>query len=435
MRKLFLVICLCLFVASSVYSKPLSDCYADQAAGVVCLGNADAKYLFDLDGKETETTKVTKAVIASIKKRFAIDLENQLEQIGFFVISKPGSNVPQMSGQPGQMRPDSFEFVGYIGGNFEPKNIVPLIKEMAEANKESIKIGSISVNGKKAQALFAKDFRLIFYSRKILLLCKESAVNLMENQSITFSKAPSSVEGLMERSDSFLYLGKEAAIKIISSEERLKVPGVELVESLSCYLQDGLMYGETGFKDEATAQKMMADVEKFNKDYLEIQTREYEMTKEALKNTSLENFLILIGKLYSSARNKDYINDLNISQKGSSIISSFPFDGYGKTMFTIAGVGIVAAMAIPNFQKARGSARQKACFSNIRVLTGAMEMYNMDHNTMMHTLDIDALVKGGYLKSAPTSPEPDCEYYSEGDLTEDGVICCKRHGKLNNIYK
>ena len=104
-------------------------------------------------------------------------------------------------------------------------------------------------------------------------------------------------------------------------------------------------------------------------------------------------------------------------------------------MLAVAGVGVVAAMAIPNFKKARDSARQKACFSNIRVLTGAMEMYNMDHNTMMHTLDIDALVKGGYLKSAPTSPEPDCEYYSEGDLTEDGVICCKRHGNINNIYK
>lgn len=429
MRKLFWAICLCLFFTSSVYSKPLSDCYADQAAGVVCLGNADAKYLFDLDGKETETTKVTKAVIASIKKRFAIDLENQLEQIGFFVISKPGSNVPQMSGQPGQMRPDSFEFVGYIGGNFEPKNIVPLIKEMAAANKESIKIGSISVNGKKAQALFAKDFRLIFYSRKILLLCKDTAVNLMEKGEITFSKAPTSVEEMMERSNSFLYFGRESAIKICSLQQ-LNIPGLESMESMSCYLKDGFIYTETGFKDPASAENMMANVDKYTKDYLEIQTREFERAKEALKNTSLEYLLIEVGKIYGSAKNKDFVNDLKIYQKGNSIISSYPFGGQSKVMLTVAGVGIVAAMAIPNFQKARGSARQKACFSNIRVLTGATEMYNLDNDTMMSTLDINALVKGGYLKQAPTHPEPDCEYYSEGDLTKDGVICCKRHGTI-----
>ena len=434
MRKLFWVICLCVLVTSSVYSKPLSDCYADQAIGVICLGNADARNIFGLDGEETETTKVTKAVIATIKKRFAIDLENQLEQIGFFLISKPNDGVNNMPGGPAQMQPDSFEFVGYIGGNFEPKNIVPLIKEMAAANKESIKIGSISVNGKKAQALFAKDFRLIFYSRKILLLCKDSAVNLMENQSLTFSKAPSFVEGLMERTNSFLFLGKEAAIKICTAQMS-NIAGVDNIESLSCYLKDGLIYGETGFKDEATAQNMMANIEKYTKDYLVIQEREFERAKEALKNTPLENLLSEIGKIYVSAKNKDFVNNLNVSQKGCSIISSSPFDGYGKSMLAVAGVGVVAAMAIPNFKKARDSARQKACFSNIRVLTGAMEMYNMDHNTMMHTLDIDALVKGGYLKSAPTSPEPDCEYYSEGDLTEDGVICCKRHGNINNIYK
>jgi prepilin-type N-terminal cleavage/methylation domain-containing protein len=52
-------------------------------------------------------------------------------------------------------------------------------------------------------------------------------------------------------------------------------------------------------------------------------------------------------------------------------------------MIVIAIIGILAAMAIPNFKKAREQAREKACYSNIRVLLGAIEMYNMDHSVMM----------------------------------------------------
>ena len=101
-----------------------------------------------------------------------------------------------------------------------------------------------------------------------------------------------------------------------------------------------------------------------------------------------------------------------------------------KMLLAIGGIGIMAAAAIPNFKAARNSAREKACFSNQRVLTGAVEMYNMDHDTMMTTLDIDTLVKGRYLKSAPKGPEPECEYFSIGDLSKDGVIACKRHGGI-----
>ncbi len=39
-------------------------------------------------------------------------------------------------------------------------------------------------------------------------------------------------------------------------------------------------------------------------------------------------------------------------------------------------------------------ARDKACFSNIRVIQGAVEMYNMDVATMMRTLDMDVLIEG-----------------------------------------
>ncbi len=102
-------------------------------------------------------------------------------------------------------------------------------------------------------------------------------------------------------------------------------------------------------------------------------------------------------------------------------------------MIVIAIIGILAAMAIPNFKKARASARQKACYSNLRVIQGAVEMYNMDVSTMMTTLDQSTLIKGKYIKSAAPLICPETSKngsYSGTDLTENGEIVCSYHGGL-----
>ena len=175
---------------------------------------------------------------------------------------------------------------------------------------------------------------------------------------------------------------------------------------------------------------MMSNIDKSKSEFVNMMNTTYEKALKHLKDSSMRNIHGDIDQILSSAKNKDMINNLNIVQKDNSIIVSHPFDSNTKLMMSVGGIGIISAMAIPNFQKARSSAREKACFSNIRVLSGAVEMYNMDHNTMMTTLDIKELVKDCYLKQAPVGPEPDCEYYSIGDLSDNGVIACKRHGKV-----
>lgn len=96
-------------------------------------------------------------------------------------------------------------------------------------------------------------------------------------------------------------------------------------------------------------------------------------------------------------------------------------------MIVIAIIGILAAMAIPNFKKARESAREKACYSNIRVILGAVEMYNMDNTAMMDSLAVNSLVSGHYLKSEPSKPEKDCTYLGN-NLSGDGYVYCNIHG-------
>ncbi|MFC1746553.1 hypothetical protein ACFL35_21350, partial [Candidatus Riflebacteria bacterium] len=88
----------------------------------------------------------------------------------------------------------------------------------------------------------------------------------------------------------------------------------------------------------------------------------------------------------------------------------------------------------------RNLGRQKSCFANIRVMEGAVEMYNMDNTKMMQTLDIENLLKkekdgSSYLKNRPRCPG---DFGKQGNYTgqrlaTDGVISCTVHRKIPNI--
>ncbi len=93
----------------------------------------------------------------------------------------------------------------------------------------------------------------------------------------------------------------------------------------------------------------------------------------------------------------------------------------------------LAPVMIPNFRKAREQSREKACYANMRVILGAVEMYNMDHSEMLHTIsdgDLELLTQIGYLKTSIQRPETTCAYYTDGDLTGVGVIACAEHGPV-----
>lgn len=92
---------------------------------------------------------------------------------------------------------------------------------------------------------------------------------------------------------------------------------------------------------------------------------------------------------------------------------------------------LLAAIAIPNFRRPHTQAREKACYANMRVLLGAIEMYNMDHQSMLTGVDegvLSELQKQQYLKSSITKPESGCFYGNDGDLTGDGRVTCVMHG-------
>ena len=73
-------------------------------------------------------------------------------------------------------------------------------------------------------------------------------------------------------------------------------------------------------------------------------------------------------------------------------------------MIVVAIIGLLAAIAIPNFVKARGTAQKNACINNLRQIDGAKEQWAIENKksegsaTTGSEADINAYMKGGLPK-------------------------------------
>ena len=80
----------------------------------------------------------------------------------------------------------------------------------------------------------------------------------------------------------------------------------------------------------------------------------------------------------------------------------------------------------------REGARRKVCWSNIRIISGAVEMYNMDNSVMMENLDFMRLFNCGYLKEEFSFPSDYCYYTNIDNLSDNGFVCCTEHFSPNS---
>src|SRR5437899_12964479 len=76
-------------------------------------------------------------------------------------------------------------------------------------------------------------------------------------------------------------------------------------------------------------------------------------------------------------------------------------------MIVVLIIGILLAIAVPNFIKARETSRAKSCVANLKQIDSAKEQYAMDNRLNNGgSVAMTDLVNGvnGYIKSTPSCP-------------------------------
>ena len=82
-------------------------------------------------------------------------------------------------------------------------------------------------------------------------------------------------------------------------------------------------------------------------------------------------------------------------------------------MIVVAIIGLLAAIAVPNFVQARNSARSNACINNLRLIDAAKEQYAIENNvasgTAATSANTTAYLKNNVFPVCPgTSAAYDC---------------------------
>ena len=72
-------------------------------------------------------------------------------------------------------------------------------------------------------------------------------------------------------------------------------------------------------------------------------------------------------------------------------------------MIVVAIIGLLAAIAIPNFVRARTTAQMNACINNLRQIDGAIQQWALE-TKQASTAPVTAADVSGYLKAPPTCP-------------------------------
>lgn len=73
-------------------------------------------------------------------------------------------------------------------------------------------------------------------------------------------------------------------------------------------------------------------------------------------------------------------------------------------MIVVAIIGLLAAIAIPNFVRARQQAQRQACIANLKQIEGAVQVALLDGNLAAVANNTWAIMVPNYIRRQPTCP-------------------------------
>ena len=328
---------------------------------------------------------------------------------------------------------------------------------------------------------FDKDVkRIIYFKKKDEYFCAVSGNNVT-NKIFSFSnlslkpvdnnffiQTPKEIIALIEQGKAFVYIdGKslpEVAGELIANitgmrsmrrmftnvpEEAKKNNPVFMIldniDYIMVYFEENFIKVEIKCNDSESSDQLLTSVEGVRTIYSSKLQKDIDTYREKLKNSIFADFAMISFALYSHSKAKRFIDSIEIELgEDESVV-------FLKTKFDIAYiVRSVASIVLSKelgsdkyieFVTAKDKLVKNTCFYGQNCLKRMIKSYFntsvYKENGKMTTLDekklLDFIEKKNYhplempgYKKAKENPE--CEFYSVGDLSKDGYIACKVHG-------
>lgn len=113
-----------------------------------------------------------------------------------------------------------------------------------------------------------------------------------------------------------------------------------------------------------------------------------------------------------------YINRLQKSREGFTLI---------EIMIVVLIIGILLAIAVPNFIQARDSSRTKSCIANLKQIDAAKQQYAMDNKLAGTASVTSSNLLGTYIKGSTMPACPAGGTYTIGTVDTDPTCTVTGH--------
>lgn len=383
-----------------------------------------------VESKIPALKKAQEEIQAEIEKRTGMVITRDIKEFIFTVGPAIDFSV---------RKPNNFLVI--LTGSF---NAEKLIAELGKEKK--IKFKSEKKNG-RYHLTTDQNVQALFFNENIIMFGPDDAIESVAGDKFAGAELSGAVKKYFDESRLFLNLSLTPKIKDdILKNMKMGVPPIASIllkslQNMMIFDNYPAMVIRTEFSEKTAADDLKKLIGSF-KDMAEvvISAKEKEEDQKLSKAGAIELLNPeLIGMRAAIGLGKTLLGSLEVVSDGGvcEIKLKVPeeFQGAIKAehLPVLAGVtGILAAIAVPNFNKARQQAQQKACIANMKTIEGGSELYQME-NESAASLTVEQLVKGGYLKSAPVCPlkKEDFSGYKIIMKKEGGVdVECPFHGKL-----
>ncbi len=325
----------------------------------------------------------------------------------------------------------------FITGSFKPEELLKELEKEPKVKDMIVKKGASFI------IKMEKGFSAAFLGTDVCAAGSNDVIEALEAGKFKGADIPADIKPAFEKSNFFFFLQNSGALKtlIASGAETGKIPAIAK-DMLSKFLSLTACDEYPSFTIRADFSEK-APVEELKKlinsglgmaEFLMI-SKEKEVN-EKLKTASTFELIgpEIAGMKYGLAIGREALKTIEFKSENNSAILRLTVPENLKQYLKpemlpiLAGcAGIGAAIAIPNFKKARNMAEEKGCQANMRILEGACELYMMD-NAVVDSMDTDTLQKKGYLKTAPACSAGGS--YKINFNKEGSSIECSKHGKL-----